>query len=74
MTATITQTKWIEFIRREYLEGFIRDGGAAVKFCVPVQEQARAATWNALSALGRELGYIVVEADAATTKALSENK
>src|SRR5215472_10689772 len=68
MTVTITQAKWSEFIRREYLEGFVRDGGAAIKFCVPMQEHARAATWNALIALGHQLGYIVVETDAGTTK------
>jgi hypothetical protein len=68
MTATITQAKWCEFIRREYLDGFVRDGGAVIKFCVPIEQQARAATWNALGVLGRELGYIVVKADAGITK------
>ena len=68
MTATITPAKWSEFIRQEYLEGFVRDGGAAIKFCVPIQEHTRTAIWNALSALGRELGYIVVETDAGVTK------
>jgi len=71
MTATITQAKWCEFIRREYLDGFVRDGGAVVKFCVPIQQQARAATWNALGVLGRELGYIVVKVDAGITKVSS---
>jgi hypothetical protein len=68
MTAVIRPAEWVDFVRREYLEGFIRDGGAAVKFCVPLEETARAATWNALSLMGQQLGYIVIKIDAATTK------
>lgn len=68
MTAVIRPADWAEFVRREYLEGFIRDGGAAIKFCVPLEEAARAATWNALSLAGQQLGYMVFKIDAATTK------
>jgi hypothetical protein len=68
MTATITQTKWCEFIRREYLDGFVKDGGAVIKFCVSIEEQAGVATSNALDAVGHELGYIVVKADAGITR------
>jgi len=68
MTAAIAPAQWAGFVRREYLEGFIRDGGATIKFCVPLEEAARAATWSALSLTGQELGYVVLKLDAATTK------
>ena len=68
MTATITPARWIQAIRREYLESFVREGGAAIKFCVPLDGEARAATWNWLSQAGQELGYAVVKVDASETK------
>jgi hypothetical protein len=68
MTATIRPTTWAELIHREYLEDFIREGGAAIKFCVPLQEEARSPTWNALSQMARKLDYLVLEIDAAETK------
>ena len=68
MTATITPARWVQAIRREYLESFVREGGAAVKFCVPLDEAAKAATWNGLSQVGREVGYAVVKVDASETR------
>ncbi len=68
MTATITSERWVQSIRREYLESFVRDGGAAIKFCVPLDDEARAATWSVLEQIGRELGYVVVKIDACETK------
>jgi hypothetical protein len=68
MTATITPAKWAEFIQREYLESFVRDGGAAIKFCVPMEGDVRSSAWDALSRMGHQLGYLVVAVDAAETK------
>ena len=68
MTASITSAEWAEYIRREYLASFVREGGAAIKFCVPLEEQARAATWNTLDEIGKDLGFVVVKIDAADTK------
>ena len=39
-----------------------------IKFCVSIEEQAGVATSNALDAVGHELGYIVVKADAGITR------
>ncbi len=58
MTATITPRSWAEFIRREYLADFVREGGAAIKFGVPLEEPARAATRNALDEVARGCGFI----------------
>jgi hypothetical protein len=68
MTTTITPAKWADFIQREYLENFIREGGAAIKFCVPLHENARSSISNALSLAGHQLGYVVAWIDAAETK------
>lgn len=68
MTATITPAEWAEFVGREYLASFVREGGAAIKFCVPLEERARAATWNALDKIGEDQGFVVVKIDAADTK------
>ncbi len=32
---------WLPIIRRDYLEGYVRHGGAAVKLVVPADGQAR---------------------------------
>ena len=34
----IPATAYAEFLEREYLDGFVADGGAAVKFLVPADE------------------------------------
>ncbi|MBV8055248.1 MAG: DUF2791 family P-loop domain-containing protein [Deltaproteobacteria bacterium] len=68
MIATITPENWTEFIRREYLDGFIREGGAAIKFCVAIDDQSRSAAYGAVELTAKQLGYIVAKIDASTTK------
>src|SRR5262249_36442703 len=68
MSPTITPAKWAEFIRREYLESFVRRGGAAIKFGVPLDGATRDLAWNALFTAGRELGFLVIRIDAAEAK------
>ena len=68
MTATITASNWSEFIRREYLEGFIRQGGATIKFCVGLEDQARLTAWDSVELSARQLGYTVAKIDAAATR------
>jgi len=68
MTATITPSNWAKFIRREYLDGFIREGGAAIKFCVAIEDQSRSTAYDAVELTAKELGYVVGKIDASTTK------
>src|SRR5262249_38149933 len=68
MTASILPANWAHFIQCEYLETFVRDGGATIKFCVPIEEEGRARAWNALDQMGRDLGFLVVRLDAGKTK------
>jgi hypothetical protein len=68
MTAAIRPARWGEFLRQEYLAGFIREGGAAIKFCVPTNEAARAPIYQLLKSMAEELGYKIVEIDGGATK------
>lgn len=61
---TIPVDDWLRFIGDEYLRGFIREGGAAVKFVIPPAEQ-RGYLSAAFKKLCRELGYLCIELDAA---------
>jgi hypothetical protein len=60
--------EWVDFIGREYLEGFVRDGGATIKFAVSMHEAARPMIAEELARRATELGYLVASVSAADTK------
>jgi len=68
MTASIGAAKWLEFTQREYLATFIREGGAAVKFAVPLEDGLRDALMDGIADAGENAGYLVVKINAAETK------
>lgn len=68
MTATISAAEWVGFIENDYLRGYIGEGGAAVKFAVPLRDDARAALDQELRSASERLGYLYLTADAATVK------
>ena len=43
MTADMQAHEWLPFLEREYLDEFIKDGGASVKFAVPHDDGAKRA-------------------------------
>jgi hypothetical protein len=59
---------WLEIVQREYLDGFIRDGGAAVKFAVPTGEEHRHALQEGLRAMAETNGFQFAFVDAQSTK------
>jgi len=65
---TIATTDWLKTFSAEYLDEFIRDGGATVKFLVGDDNQRRAVT-EGLKAEGSKRGYLVKSVDSAVTKA-----
>ena len=67
MTATILPADWLRFMMSEYVDGFVRDGGAAVKFVVPMDEGSRFAA-SALTRQADESGYVVAEVNASQTR------
>lgn len=59
---------WVRFIRQEYLDSFVKEGGAAIKFAVPFDEQARPLLSDGLESWARETGYLVANVSATDTK------
>jgi hypothetical protein len=68
MTAAIQPAEWLHFIGKEYLTSFIRDGGSAIKFAVPIDEALRSDLFGGLAGIGDQAGYLVVKINAAETK------
>jgi hypothetical protein len=68
MTAAIEPMAWLGFIEREYLSGFISDGGSSIKFAVPLDDVLRSDLSDGLAAAAERLGYLVVYINATETK------
>ncbi len=64
----LSPREWLEVVRRDYLEDFIREGGAAVKFVVADGGVARATVGAALRVAAEDGGFQFVTVDAASTK------
>lgn len=64
----IRPEEWLEVVRKEYLQGFIHDGGAAVKFIVPTEEIDHNALQQKLRGISDAEGYLFAFVDAAKTK------
>lgn len=59
---------WTHFINEEYLGSFVKAGGAAIKFAVPLDEEARRVLSDELDNLASAAGYLVVNVSATDTK------
>jgi hypothetical protein len=64
----ITPKEWLDTIRGEYLHNFIKRGGAAVKFCVPVEDIDHNQLLTLLHKTSEEENYIFTSVDAVSTK------
>ncbi len=64
----IHSSAWLDVIHQEYLDDFVRAGGAAVKVAVAEDESARHRLCDRLQRLGAVTGYRVARVDAAETK------
>ena len=65
---TLSPDAWLGHIRREYLETFVRDGGSAVKFPIPLDERSRDPLFKGLEGAAREAGCLYLHVDAAETR------
>ena len=63
MTNSIAVDEWVDALDREYLSGFIKDGGATVKFAV-ADDGGRRALVEALKRRCEASGYVFVALDA----------
>ena len=68
MTNALSILEWLNVIRDEYLDGFVKDGGASIKFAVPAQDSLTPRVKKTLQDVAANLGYLVVSVDAAETK------
>ena len=64
----ITLHEYIEIIRKEYLQEFIRHGGTAVKFIVPTEEIDHKGLQQQLYDVSETEGYLFAAIDAAQTR------
>jgi hypothetical protein len=64
----MTTQEWLDTVRKEYLQDFIRRGGAAVKFVVPMEEIGHDQLRNELRGTAEEEGFLFAFVDAASTK------
>jgi len=64
----ITQDEWMDTIRREYLHSFIKRGGAAVKFVVPMEGIDHRQLLNLVRKAAEEENYLFASVDAISTK------
>ena len=68
MTSALQIQDWLEIIRREYLCGFVKDGGSSVKFVVPSREDLGRLLELRLTGMASALGYVAVKVDAGETR------
>ncbi len=68
MTNTLPILEWLEVVEREYLDGFIRDGGSSIKFAVPVENDLAPLIKARLTDAASGLNYVVVSVDSGETR------
>ena len=64
----MTPGDWLDVLRTEYLETFIRDGGAAVKFAVALDPEGKQGLDSGLRSTAEDLGFMLIKVDAAETR------
>ncbi len=61
-------SEWLDLVSGEYLDSFVREGGAAVKFALVTGEAPSRRLADELTARARERGYATAQVDAASTR------
>ncbi len=68
MTLAIDADEWVGFLETEYLESYVKAGGAAIKFAVPLEDELDQRLVSSIEKRAAQLGYIVAHIDAAETR------
>jgi len=63
----MTPEDWLEIVRKEYLQDFIRGGGAAVKFVVPTEEIDHVDLRGKIRGVSEAEGYLFASVEAEKT-------
>ena len=68
MTNVLPLRKWLDVVTSEYLDGFIGEGGASIKFVVPIEPGLDSKVVSEVSDLGTRLNYLVAQVNASDTR------
>jgi hypothetical protein len=68
MSTAMKPQEYADVLHREYLADFVKAGGAAVKFAVPLEPDARDAVVRAVAGHATSEGYLVLDVSAAGTR------
>ena len=68
MTNILSLQEWLRVINEEYLEGFVSDGGSALKFVVPARQDLVPLLRDRIAADAGAQDYLVVAVDAGETR------
>lgn len=68
MSTSMSAGDWLAVLRKEYLQDFVRNGGAAVKFVAPLDCLEHHDLVQQLRLAAEEDGYLFVSLDSATTR------
>lgn len=65
---SVERGEWFDLLRREYLDDYVRQGGAAVKFAVVSDDLEGFDVLRSVAAEAQAAGYLVAQVDAARVK------
>ena len=68
MTNTLGVQAWLDVIGKEYLQGFVKDGGSSIKFVVPVSSSLGPLLKETFAGIASNLGYMVARVDSSETR------
>jgi hypothetical protein len=68
MSECLLPADWLSIVQKEYLRDFVREGGTAIKFIVPLEGDELAQIKSGLQSLAREENYAGISIDAANVK------
>ena len=66
--AALGYQDWLEVLRVEYLQKFVKSAGAAVKFVIPQEHRHHELLWQGLREAAEQDDYLFVAVEAATTR------
>jgi len=68
MTLSMSSSNWLDFLESEYLASYIKDGGSAIKFAVPLEDDIAATLSTEIKVRATQLGYAVAHVDSGLTR------
>jgi len=68
MIPSMLTKEWMQFIKREYMDSFVKEGGSALKFAIPLVEQARNVLVDGIDQYAKDGDYLVARVNADETK------